>query len=177
MEAQKEIKNKFERNEKALTLKPKLGLSTGLSVTRVIDGLKCEIKEGDWVLKTDMPKQVGGNGSTPTGGVLGRAALCSCLASGYMMWASKLDIPIDSLEIRIEADYDDGGLFATSFAPPGYSEIRYHVYIKSPLSKDKIETFLDKADQHSPYLDVFKRAQVCKREIQFTNSKKENYAS
>ena len=170
MEAQKEIKNKFERNEKALTLKPKLGLSTGVSVTRVVDGLQCEIKEGDWELKTDMPIQVGGNGSAPTGGVLGRAALGSCLASGYMMWASKLNIQIDNLEIRIEADYDDGGLFATSVAPPGYSEIRYHVHIESPLSAEEIETFLDKADKHSPYLDVFSRAQVCKREIHITNN-------
>ncbi len=172
MEAQKVIKNRFERNEKALTLRPTLGFGTGVSIIRIIDGLTCEIKEGKWELKTDMPEQLGGDGSAPTPGVLGRAALGSCLATGYMMWASKLDIIIDSLEIRIEADYDDGGLFATSESPPGYSEIRYQIYIKSPISPLEIEKFLDKADKHSPYLDVFRRSQSCKREVEFAKNKK-----
>ncbi len=170
MESQKNIKNKFERNQKALTLKPNLGISTGVSTTRVVDGLICEIKEGEWTLKTDMPQQIGGQGSAPTGGVLGRAALGSCLATGYMLWASKLNIEIKSLEISIEADYDDGALFATSSAYPGYSEIRYNVHIESSSTPKEIEAFLDKADKHSPYLDVFSRAISCKREVKLTTS-------
>jgi len=163
MKTQKAIKNKFERNEKALTLKPSLGHGTGVSIVRIKNGLECEITEGNWQLKTDMPKQVGGNGSAPSPGVLGRAALGSCLATGYMLWASKLDIDIQTLEIKIEADYDDGALFATSVSNPGYSEIRYNVHIKSALSPTEIEAFLDEADKHSPYLDVFRRSQTCKR--------------
>ena len=102
-------------------------------------------------------------------GVLGRAALGSCLASGYMMWASSLDIVIDSLEIKIEADYDDGALFGTSDVPAGYSQVQYHVKINSPHSREEIEDFLDSADKHSPYLDVFSRAQHCKRKLKLNN--------
>ncbi len=169
MEAQKNIKTQFERNEKTLTLKPALGIGKKVSITKLVNGLTCEIKEGDWTIKTDMPKQVGGNSSAPTPGTFGRAALGSCLASGYMMWASKLDIPIESLEIRIESDFDDGAMFGTSDALPGYSEVRYDVKIESPLSYSEINDFLDKADKHSPYLDVFSRAQPCIRNVKLIN--------
>ena len=169
MKSQEELKNKFNRNIKVLNLKPELGLGKAVSTIRITNGLTCEIKEGDWELKTDMPEQVGGLASAPTPGVLGRAALGSCLASGYMMWASNLDIVIDSLEIKIEADYDDGALFGTSDVPAGYSEVRYLVKIKSPNSKEKIEAFLDSADKHSSYLDVFSRAQLCKRKLELNN--------
>lgn len=165
MISQKEIKNKFARNIKALTLKPALGHSKSISKTRVVNGLKCETKEGDWTLLSDMPTQVGGNASGPTPGVFGRAALGTCLASGYMMWASMLDIPIDLLEIDVEADYDDGGLFGTAEVPAGYLEVRYIVRIQSSASDKTIHEFLDKADNHSPYLDVFSRAQSCKRQV------------
>ena len=169
MKEQNDIKNKFERTRKALTLKPSLGHDTGVSKTRIISGLTCETKEGDWVFKTDMPKQVGGNGTASSPGALGRAALGSCLAIGYMMWASKLDIKIDSLEVEIEADYDDGGLFATSDSPPGYLEIRILVKIKSPASSDEIENVLKMGDTHSPYFDVFSRAQSCIRKVELIN--------
>ena len=141
MKEQEDIKNKFSRTVKALSLKPTLGHGTGISKTRIINGLSCETKEGDYVFKTDMPTQVGGYGTASTPGTLGRAALGSCLAIGYMMWASKLDVTIDSLEVEIQADYDDGGLFDTSDSPPGYLGIRYLVKIKSPASQDEIEMY------------------------------------
>lgn len=169
MKEQDDIKNKFERTRKALTLKPSLGHGTGVSKTRIINGLSCETKEGDWVFKADMPKQVGGYETASSPGALGRAALGSCLAIGYMMWASKLDIKIDRLEVEIEADYDDGGLFNTSDSPPGYIEIRYRVKIKGHASPEEIENLLNMADKHSPYLDVFSRAQSCIRQVELIN--------
>ncbi len=169
MKEQDDIKSKFDRNNKALTLKPSLGLGTGVSKTRIVNGLSCETIEGDWVFKADMPKQAGGYGTASSPGALGRAALGSCLAIGYMMWASKLDVIIDSLEVEIETDYDDGGLFGSSDSYPGYSEIRYLVRIKSPASSKEIEEVLDLGDKHSPFLDVFSRAQSCKRQIEIIN--------
>lgn len=170
MKSQENIKNKFERNESVLLSRPSFGFGVGYSTVKIVNGLTCEISEGDWKLKTDMSEQVGGNSNAPSPGVLGRAAFGSCLATVYMMWASKLDIEIESLEINIEADYDDAGLFGTIDNFPGYSEVRYEVKIKSPHSKKEIEAFLDKADMHSPYLDVFSRKQKCIRELVLVNN-------
>ena len=166
MKEQEDIKRKVNRVTQALTLKPALGHGMGKSKTRITSGLACETREGDWVLKTDMPEQVGGSGTASTPGVLGRAALGSCLAISYMLWASKLDIKVDSLEVEVEADYDDGGLFGTSDSRPGYLEIRYTVRIKSPALAEDIENMLDLADKHSPYLDVFSGAQPCVRKVE-----------
>jgi uncharacterized OsmC-like protein len=170
MKEQADIKSKFIRSQKALTLKPLLGIGTGVSKTRIVNGLSCETREGDWLFKADMPEQVGGFASASSPGALGRAALGSCLAIGYMMWASKLDVIIDSLEVDIKADYDDGGLFDTSSAPPGYLEIQYIVRIKSPASRTEIENVLNIGDKHSPYLDVFTRAQSCVRQLELINN-------
>ena len=161
------IRTAFERSHKALSLKPSLGLCTGISKTRIVNGLTCEVTEGPWKLKADMPDGAGGNAAGPTPGVYGRAALGSCLAIGYMMRAAAKNIPINSLEVEVQASYDDGPLFGTtSDVFPGYSEVKYIVTIESEASEEEIMQILNEADQHSPYLDVFSRAQYCTRQVE-----------
>ena len=171
MTSQQKIKEAVIRSSKALSLKPSLGLGTGISKAKVINGLSCEITEGKYKLNADMPESAGGNASGPTPGVYGRAALGSCLAIGYMMKASAMNIKIDSLEVEVQADYDDGALFGTSPAPPGYLEIRYTVTIESDAAEDEILKMLDVADKQSPYLDVFARQQKCTRDVHIISSK------
>lgn len=166
-----QIKTAIERSTKALSLKPSLGLGTGISKTKVINGLHCEITEGKWKLEADMPEGVGGNSLAPTPGVYGRAAIGSCLAIGYMMKAAVMQLPINSLEVEVQADYDDGALLGTSNADPGYSEIRYTVNIESDAPEELIFRMIEDADQHSPYLDVFTRAQTCIRKVNIVTSK------
>ena len=166
MAVQEKIRSGFHRVATALAQRPDFGHGTGISKASIKDGLTCEIQEGNWKLIADMPGQVGGNGAGPTPGVYGRAALGSCLAIGYMMRAATMDIPIASLEVEIQADYDDGALFGTAPGiPPGYLDIRYTVTVDSDAPEEKIMEMLDEADRHSPYLDVFSRAQRCHREV------------
>jgi uncharacterized OsmC-like protein len=159
------IKSAFERNVKALNEKPSLGRSTGSSKIRVRSGLVCDIEEGRWRLTADMPEGAGGTAAAPTPGVYGRAALGSCLAMGYTMYAAKLGVPIESLEIELYADYDDGALFGVGDAVPGYTEVRYVVTIETSAPEADVLRVLDEGDAHSPYLDVFRRAQKCTRAI------------
>ncbi len=165
------IKLAVERSTKALSLKPSLGLGTGVSKTRIKNGLTCEIEEGSWNFLADMPESIGGNAKGPTPGVYGRAALGSCLAIGYMMMAAKMNIPVSSLEVVVQADYDDGALLGTSDVAPGYTEVRYTVTIESEAAEKDILKMIDDADHHSPYLDVFSRGQNCKREVHIVSPK------
>jgi uncharacterized OsmC-like protein len=165
MSDMEKIKTAFERGARALTLRPSLGRSTGRSVTRVRDGLTCEIEEGPWRLVADMPEQLGGAASGPTPGVYGRAALGSCLAVGYVMRAAAMGIPIRSLEVEVQADYDDGVLLGVAEGPAGYSEVRYLVTVETDAPEEDVVRWLDEADAHSPYLDVFRRAQRCARQV------------
>lgn len=159
------IKAAFERVADAMSRRPSLGRGTGVSRTRVDRGLRCEIEEGPWKLATDMSEQAGGTGSAPTPGVFGRAALGSCLATSYMMYAARLGVPFDALEVEVQTDYDNGALFGVTDGPAGYSEVRYVVTVESAAPEADILRVLDEADAHGPYLDVFGRAQVCRREV------------
>lgn len=172
MLANEKIRSGFRRVATALKQRPAFGHGTGISKATIKDGLTCEIKEGNWTFIVDMPAQAGGNAAGPTPGVLGRGALGSCLAIGYMMRAAIMDIPITSLEVEIQADYDDGALYATApDVPPGYLDIRYTVTIDSDAPEASVMKMLDEADRHSPYLDVFSRAQHCHREVKMITHK------
>lgn len=173
MKETQKIKTAIQRSQKALTLKPALGKGTGVSKVRITNGLTCEIQEGDWKMHADMPAGVGGNGSAPTPGVYGRAALGCCLAIGYMMKAAELEIPISNLEVVVEADFNDGALLGTADKniPPGYLEIRYIINIESDASEETIMQLVDDGDAHSPYLDIFTRAQKCIRKVNINSTK------
>jgi len=167
------IKIAMERCKKAFTLKPALGKGTAVSTVRIASGLACEISEGNWKFSADMPEGIGGSNTSPTPGVYGRAALGSCLAIGYMMKAAELNIPVKNLEVEVQADFDDGALLGTADEniPPGYLEVRYTITIESDAREEEIMSLLNDGDKHSPYLDVFSRAQKCIRKINIISSK------
>jgi uncharacterized protein with PIN domain len=77
-----------------------------------------------------------------------------------------MGIPITSIEVIIEADWDMGAVFGTIDTVVGYSEVRYCVKVESSASEEQIIELLDIGDKHSPYLDVFSRAQSCKRKVE-----------
>ena len=176
MKETEKIKIAVERCKKAFTLKPAMGRDTAVSKVRMVNGLTCEINEGNWKFSVDMPEGIGGNNTAPTPGVYGRAALGSCLAIGYMMKAAELSIPIKNLEVEVQADFDDGALLGTADKniPPGYLEVRYTITIESDAPEETIMQMLDDGDKHSPYLDVFSRAQKCVRKINIVSTKINN---
>jgi len=164
------LREKFERTVKVLTLRPALGLGTGVSRTRVREGLTCDVEDGPWKMTSDMPESVGGTGAGPTPGVLGRAAFGSCLAITYMLHAAKLGVPIAALEVEVQADYDDGALFGVGASPAGYLEVRYSVTVESSAPESDVQRVIDEADAHSPFLDVFSRAQTCRRTVRIVKA-------
>lgn len=160
-----------ERNIQLLTLKPTKGFLTCTTKARLVDGLRCEIEEGPWKLAADMPAKAGGDESAPTPGVLGRAALASCLVLGIALWAARLEVPIDDLEVEVEADFNARGELGMGVGiRPGYSEVRYAVAIDSPAGPDRLAELLELAQRHSPYLDVFGRG-VTLRRVDYVNGK------
>jgi uncharacterized OsmC-like protein len=117
-----------------------------------------------------MGEKSGGTNAGPSPGVLGRGAFGSCLALGYAMYALRLGVPIESLEVDVEADYDSRGeLGVSEDVPPGYTQVRYTVTVTSPASEEDVLRVLDTADRHSPYLDVFARAKDVRRQVRITS--------
>lgn len=159
MPDQAHIREVVERNIELLALKPTRGHLTHVTRARLLDGVRCEIEEGPWTFRADLPMKAGGDESAPTPGALGRGALASCLTMGIAIWAARLGVAIDSLEVEVEADFDARGELGMGIGvPPGYSQVRYRVAIESPADRQEIATLLSLAERHSPYLDVFGRS-------------------
>ena len=89
--------------------RPDLLRDTYRSVTTLVDGVQCETQEDTWKATSDLPSTLGGGGAGPTPGMLGRAALGSCLTMGYQLHATRLGVELTSLTVTIDADSDDGG--------------------------------------------------------------------
>jgi uncharacterized OsmC-like protein len=168
----KTIKRSFERQAKAVGLRPSIGQRTVVSRTRVVDGLRCEVEEGPWKLTADLAKEGGGEDQGPTPGVLGRGALGACLAMGYVLWASRLEIPVSNIEVEVHTDVDERGRFGYhDDISPGYQRVRYVVKIESPAPDEDVLKVIEIADRHSPYFDNFSRSLDISREVQIGTRK------
>ena len=98
------IRAACERTASALTARPAIGQKTFVTRVLVHDGLTCDIEEGPWHLTADLPRQLGGQAAGPTPGTFGRAALGSCLAICYVMWAARLGVPLTNVAVEVHAD-------------------------------------------------------------------------
>lgn len=159
MSATQTIRDAWARLESVFASKPAKARGTGVMRARVVQGLQCECSEGEWRGVADMPVEAGGEAKGPTPGVYGRAALASCLAIGYTAALARRDIPCRSLEVEVQADYDNRGLLGMDGVNPGYQEVRHTVYIDSDAPREAVEAALEHAQRTSPYLSVFAEPQ------------------
>ena len=98
------IKTAFERNGRAIELRPAVGQKTAITRVRVIDGVHSEAEEGRWKLAADVSEKSGGTAQGPDPGFIVRSALGTCFAMGYVIWAAHLGVPVSNVEVDIEAE-------------------------------------------------------------------------
>jgi uncharacterized OsmC-like protein len=170
MEAQARIKTAVERSVKALSERPYLGQGTAVTKVRLREGLACEAEEGPWRVLVDMSEKSGGSNTGPNPGVIGRAALGSCLTVAYGLWAARLGVPLTSLEVEVQADYDARGEYGLADVPVGYLRARYIVTVESPAPEADVLRMLDEADRHCAYLDVWTRPMDVRREVRISTT-------
>jgi uncharacterized OsmC-like protein len=166
------VREALERNVKAVSLRP--GVAKGTATTKAVlrAGLDCTVTEGPHELKVGMTEKYGGRGDAPNPGVLGRGALASCLAVGYGMWAARLGVPCETIEVEVQADYDvRGELGAADDVRPGYAEVRYIVTVTSTSSEEDVMRVLDTADRYSSYRDIFANGVPLGREVRITSTR------
>jgi uncharacterized OsmC-like protein len=166
------IREALERVSRAVTLRPSAGQISAVTRARLGEGLSCEVTDGDWKFTAGVGPSYGGSNAGPTPGVYGRGALASCLAIGYGMWSARLGIPIDSLEVEVQADFDvRGELGVDESIPPGYLTVSYRVTVESSAPESEVMRLLDTADKFSAWRDDYERAIPLKREVRITSSR------
>lgn len=158
------IASAVERLESLVRRRSGFGVGTARSVTTITDGLFCTTEEGAWRTDSDLPESLGGGGAAPTPSVLMRAALGSCMAMSYQLRAARRDVELISVRVTVEADSELAGmLLCDATAPPGYTELRYHVDLVSPAPVADVIRVIDEGDRLSPLLDVFARVNTMRR--------------
>jgi len=166
MQRDEQVREALERNARAVSARRSVGTGTATTKAVLRPGLECMVTDGPHALTVAMTEKYGGTGQGPNPGVFGRAALASCIAITYGMWAARLGVPFESLEVNVEADYDvSGELGVDDAVRPGYSAMRYLVTVTSTSSEADVMRVLDTADRHSSYLDIFSNGVPLAREV------------
>ena len=160
------IKTALERNLTAIAARPSIAQGTAVTKVTLHPGLACEVEDGPWRFNVGVTDKYGGENTGPNPGVYGRAALGSCLAIGYGMWAARLDVPVRSLAVEVRARYDARGeLGIDESIRPGYAGIVYVVTVDSDAPDADIQRVLDSADRHSSWLDALSNPVPVSREV------------
>jgi uncharacterized OsmC-like protein len=160
------IRAAIERAARAVELKPAFGQGTAVTKVRLQPGLACEVEDGPWKFTVGMPEKYGATNVGPNPGVYGRAAIGSCLAVGYGMWAARLGVAIDAVDVEVQADYDvRGELGVSDDVRPGYLAMRYVVTVESAAPPEEIIRVLDTADRYSSWRDDISNGVPITREV------------
>jgi uncharacterized OsmC-like protein len=146
-------------------LRPSSGQGTVKTRVELQEGLRFEVTEGPFRMVIDGGTKKGAEPALNPG-VLGRASLSSCLAVAYTMWAAKLEVPLDGLEVNLETDYDARGQYGVDDSVPvGYIEIRYAVTLRTTASEEEVTRLADTADRYCSFLEVWAQPQKLVRSI------------
>jgi uncharacterized OsmC-like protein len=161
----------LEHNIDSIRANPAAGQGTATTTVRIRNGVTCDIEDGQWKLVGDEMPGDGGGGLGPDPGVFGRAALGTCLAMGYVQWAAHFGVPLDSVDVTVEADYDARGMLGVDESvSPAWSAVRYIVDIASPAGEEKVRAVIDHADRHSPLLADFREPLAVTRELRIART-------
>jgi len=164
------IRSALRRAVGTLEARPGRALGTARTRIRAVDGLTCEVTDGDWRLTLDLPERWGGNDRGANPGVFGRAALGACLAMAYRRWAAENDLPVRALEIEIEADYDARGELGMADVTPAYTQARYIVSVETDAPAEEVRRVFDLAEERCPYLHVWRDPLDVRRELRIEAS-------
>jgi uncharacterized OsmC-like protein len=167
MSSMQRIRDSFERMQQVFARRPAAAQATATMSARIIDGLRCETREGDWQFVLDMPAEAGGTGAGPTPGVHGRAALASCLAMSYSIELARAGIEPRSIEVELGVEFDNRGMLGMSNVSPGYLDVRHTLYLECDAPREAVEAALERARHNSPYLHVFSTPQPVSGKVVF----------
>jgi uncharacterized OsmC-like protein len=114
----------------------------------------------------DEPKTLGGGDTAPNPVEYALAALGSCQAITYRVWANKLGVKLDKVDVEIEGDIDlRGFLGVDDQVRPGFNAVRIRVHLTGPDSPSRYKELAEVVDAHCPVLDVFRNPVPVEREL------------
>jgi len=165
MKRDAEMRDKQERVIAVYRKKPSTALSTIHATGRLDEGLKCTVHQGDHQAVMDMPDMIGGGGAAPTPGFFIRAGLLGCIAIGIKLTAVREAIPIDTLDVDVDMDFDDGAMFGLGSNTAAPLATRITIAIESPAPAAEVKAMVARALAADPYFLALRDAQKVTAEV------------
>lgn len=151
------LKDAVESMQETLRNNPDEAVATFVADSRQVQGLQSETKIRQFTLTVDEPESLGGTDTGPNPVELILGALASCQEITYRAFAEALEIPLDSVSVRIEGDLDLRGFFAVDDdVRAGFQNIRGIVKLDSPASEEQLAQLKKVVDAHCPVLDILR---------------------
>jgi uncharacterized OsmC-like protein len=148
-----QIKALYELKARALAARPGYGRSAAQAFVRLGDGLSCEVEQSNGRLRVDLPTDDGGTASALHPGELMRASLGACLALGYRIWAARLEVALDRVEVEVTCEYDARGqLGLDDTVAVGWQQLSVDVVAVSDAPEPEVRRVIETADRYSPML-------------------------
>ncbi|MSU72535.1 MAG: OsmC family peroxiredoxin [Opitutus sp.] len=105
----------------------------------------------------DSPRYLAGHNLGPIAEEHLLGVMITCLTHIYEMQAASRNVVLDSLELEVEGTLVPR--LGSTATPPRLKDIRYHVYIGSPESKEKIQQLQQAVEATCPIYHMLKDAQ------------------
>ena len=135
------------------TKNTQLTITVGGSLVRGT-AAEVEITAGEHEFTIDEPVSLGGTdkGANPIEHLL--AALASCTVISYQVWAGKLGLQLDGVDVELTGDIDLAGFFGTGEGVrPGYEGIELQVNLTGPESEASYRRLEEAVATHCPVAD------------------------
>jgi uncharacterized OsmC-like protein len=125
--------------------------------TSLVAGTATEVlvRTGGHTFTIDEPPALGGTqkGANPVEHLL--AALGSCHVITYQVWAAKLGIRVDQIDVDLVGDLDVRGFFGLDpDVRPGFESVDVAVRLTGPESPERYEELNRHVTRHCPVLDA-----------------------
>ena len=108
-----------------------------------------------FTVTVDEPPFLGGADQAPNPVEVVLSALAGCVTAGIATNAEMFGVPIDAMDIEMEADVDARGVLGhDKSVRSGVTDIRYTVTIQSPASEEQVRRCKETIDRKSPVRDT-----------------------
>lgn len=116
--------------------------------------------------RVDEPTALGGEDSAANPVEYALAALGSCQAITYRVWAAQLGLKLDKVAISIDGDIDLRGFFGVAAdVRAGFNAVRINVSLDGPEDTARYEELAAAVDAHCPVLDLFRNPVPVERRL------------
>lgn len=122
--------------------------------TTLVSGTEVRVQSGAHAFTIDEPAQLGGTdkGANPVEHLL--AALGACQVITFQVWAGKLGIAVEDIDITLSGEIDLRGFFGLAEGVrPGFSSIEVAVKLSGPETEERYQALIEAVEKHCPVLD------------------------